>query len=224
MSKFSLAKCGIGVHQFTLLPDDVYFRLAKHPSANVKASVACCVHTPSELFEILAQAKSENVITELAPNPMTPLPVLKNLLSKNGGYGTNVDECVHQNQAFIQGDSWQLTEVSQIRTALNQRKHKVLQAILQMLEAHQEIAEALQQLLNAAVSAHWFLEPTTLRFNMVKRGLANHDLMMATAWSWHWQDRLAVARSRLAPVQALEKLRNDGLPFIRRAAIQLRCG
>jgi hypothetical protein len=57
---------------------------------------------------------------------------------------------------------------------------------------------------------------------MIHQGHANHDLLMAAAWSWHWQERLAVARSPHAPDPALEKLRSDGLPFIRHAASQPR--
>ena len=101
-------------------------------------------------------------------------------------------------------------------------KQEALDAILRLLEAHEHVSEALRILLNAVVFAVWPLEPSVLRLHMIKEGSANHDLLMAAAWSWHWQERLAVARSPFAPQQAVEKLCRDGLPFIRHVASQKR--
>jgi hypothetical protein len=101
-------------------------------------------------------------------------------------------------------------------------KRAVLDAIINLLEAHQHASEALRLLLNAVVFAARPLNPSVLRLHMIKERSANHDLLMAASWSWHWQERLAVARSPFAPQQALEKLCRDGLPFIRHVASQTR--
>ena len=113
-------------------------------------------------------------------------------------------------------------EMGRVLTAVDQRKRAVLDAILDLIEAHESIAEALRLFLNAAVFAVWRLKPSVLRLQMINEGSANHDLLMAAAWSWHWQERLAVARSPFAPQQALEKLCRDGLPFVRHEASQKR--
>ena len=222
MSKTKLVERGIHVGENTLYPDEVYRRLAKHRNSTPKGEVAQCLHAPLDVLEELSESMSKEIIYPLASNPMTPLPVLRDLLSWSGWGAKTAMGCVNRNPAFLQGEAWQLMEMGRVITAVDQRKRAVLDAILALIEAHESIAEALRLLLNAAVFGVWRLEPSVLRLHMIKEGSANHDLLMAAAWSWHWQERLAVARSPFAPQQALEKLCRDGLPFIRYVASQTR--
>ncbi len=222
MSKTKLVERGIHVGVNTLYPDEVYRRLAKHRNSTPKGEVAKCLHAPPDVLEELSKSTSNAIIYPLACNPLTPLPVLKDLLSWGGWGAKKATGYVNRNPAFLQGEAWQLMEMGRVMTVVDQRKRAVLDAILDLIEAQESIAEALRLLLNAAVFAVWRLEPSVLRLHMIKEGSANHDLLMAAAWSWHWQERLAVARSPFAPKQALEKLCRDGLPFIRYAASQTR--
>ena len=222
MSKTKLVERGIHVGENTLYPDEVYRRLAKHRNSTPKSQVAHCLHTPLDVLEELSKSTSNEIIYPLARNPMTPLPVLRDLLSWSGWGAKKATGYINRNPAFLQGEAWQLMEMGRVMTVVDQRKRAVLDAILDLIEAHESIAEALRLLLNAAVFAVWPLEPSVLRMHMIKEGSANHDLLMAAAWSWHWQERLAVARSPFAPQQALEKLCRDGLPFIRHEASQKR--
>jgi hypothetical protein len=222
MSKTKLVENGICVDENTLYPDEVYRRLAKHRNSTPKSQVAQCLHAPLDVLEELSKSMSKEIIYPLASNPMTPLPILRDLLNWSGWGAKTATGYVKRNRAFLQGEAWQLMEMGRVMTAVDQRKRDVLVAILDLIEAHQSIAEALRLLLNAAVFAVWRLEPSVLRLHMIKEGSANHDLLMAAAWSWHWQERLAVARSPFAPQQALEKLCSDGLPFIQHAASQTR--
>jgi hypothetical protein len=223
MSKTKLVKNGVSVGPFTLYPNEVYRRLAKHRNSTPQSEVAGCLHAPQDVLVELAQSTSKEIIYPLASNPMTPLPVLQKLLSWNGWGAKKVSRYVTNNPFYSQGETGQLLEMGRIVTAVDQRKHAVLLAILQFLGAHEMIPEALRQLLNAAVFAAWRMKPSQLRLEMIQKCYANYDLLMAAAWSWHWQERLAVARSPHAPELALQKLRHDGLPFIRHAASQLRC-
>ncbi len=222
MSKTKLVERGIQVGVNTLYPDEVYRRLAKHRNSTPKGEVAQCLHAPPDVLEELSKSTSKSIIYALARNPMTPLPVLKDLLRWGGWGAKKAAGYVNRNPAFLQGEAWRLMEMGRVMTVVNQRKCAVLDAILDLIEAHESIAEALRLFLNAAVFAVWRLRPSVLRLYMIKEGSANHDLLMAAAWSWHWQERLAVARSPFAPQQALEKLCRDGLPFIRYAASQTR--
>ena len=222
MSKTKLVERGIRVGENTLYPDEVYRRLAKHRNSTPKSQVAHCLHTPLDVLEELSKSTSNEIIYPLARNPMTPLPVLRDLLSWSGWGAKKAAGYINRNPAFLQGDAWQLMEMGRVMTVVDQRKRAVLDAILDLIEAHETIAEALRLLLNAAVFAVWPLEPSVLRLHMIKEGSANHDLLMAAAWSWHWQERLAVARSPFAPQQALEKLCRDGLSFIQHVASQTR--
>ena len=222
MSKTKLVERGIHVGANTLYPDEVYRRLAKHRNSTPKSQVAQCLHAPLDVLEELSKSMSKEIIYPLASNPMTPLPILRDLLSWSGWGAKTATGYVHHNPAFEQGEAWQLMEMGRVITVVDQRKRAVLDAILDLIEAHESIAEALRVLLNAAVFAVWRLKPSVLRLQMIKEGSANHDLLMAASWSWHWQERLAVARSPFAPQQALEKLCRDGLPFVRHAASQTR--
>ena len=222
MSKTRLVKNGVHAGPFTLYPDEVYRRLAQHRNSTPQSEVAGCVHAPQDVLEELAQSTSKEIIYPLASNPMTPLPVLQKLLNWGGWGAKKASRYVHDNPIYSQGEAGQLLEMGRIVTEVDQRKRDILLAIIQVLESHREIAEALRQLLNAAVFAACDRGPSHLRFELIQQGLANHDILMATAWSWHWQDRLAVARSPHAPEAALQKLRSDGLPFIRYAASQQR--
>lgn len=222
MSKTKLVKSGVHAGPFTLFPDEVYRRLAQHRNSTPQSEVAGCVHAPQDILEELSQSTSKEIIYPLASNPMTPLPVLQKLLSWGGWGSKKASMYVKNNPIYQQGETGQLLELGRIVTAVDQRKRDVLRAILQLLESHHEIAEGLRQLLNAAVLASWRLEPSFLRLEMIQQGYANSDLLMAAAWSWHWKDRLAVARSPHIPKPALHKLRNDGLPFVRHAASQPR--
>jgi len=222
MSKTKLVESGIRVSENTLYPDEVYRRLAKHRNSTPKSQVAQCLHAPLDVLEELSKSMSKEIIYPLASNPMTPLPILRDLLSWSGWGAKTATGYVHHNPAFEQGEAWQLMEMGRVITVVDQRKRAVLDAILDLIEAHESIAEALRVLLNAAVFAVWRLKPSVLRLQMIKEGSANHDLLMAASWSWHWQERLAVARSPFAPQQALEKLCRDGLPFVRHAASQTR--
>ena len=222
MSKTKLVERGISVGANTLYPDEVYRRLAKHRNSTPKSQVAHCLHTPLDVLEELSKSTSNEIIYPLARNPMTPLPVLRDLLSWSGWGAKKATGYINKNPAFLQGEAWQLMEMGRVMTVVDQRKRAVLDAILDLIEAHKSIAEALGLLLNAAVFSVWRLEPSVLRLKMIKEGSANHDLLMAASWSWHWQERLAVARSPFAPQQALEKLCRDGLPFIRQVASQTR--
>ena len=222
MSKTRLVKNGVHAGPFTLYPDEVYRRLAQHRNSTPQSEVAGCVHAPQDVLEELAQSTSKEIIYPLASNPMTPLPVLQKLLNWGGWGAKKASRYVQDNPIYSQGEAGQLLEMGRIVTEVDQRKRDILLAIIQVLESHREIAEALRQLLNAAVFAACDRGPSHLRFELIQQGLANHDILMATAWSWHWQDRLAVARSPHAPEAALQKLRSDGLPFIRYAASQQR--
>ena len=222
MSKTTLVERGIRVSENTLYPDEVYRRLAKHRNSTPKSQVAHCLHAPLDVLEELSKSKSKEIIYPLASNSMTPLPVLRDLLNWSGWGAKTAKGYVNKNPAFLQGEAWQLMEMGRVLTAVDQRKRAVLDAILDLIEAHESIAEALRMFLNAAVFAVGRLKPSVLRLQMIKEGSANHDLLMAAAWSWHWQERLAVARSPFAPQQALEKLCRDGLPFVRHAASQTR--
>lgn len=222
MSKTRLVKNGVHAGPFTLFSDEVYRRLSQHRNSTPQSEVAGCVHAPQDVLEELAQSTSKEIIYPLASNPMTPLPVLQKLLDWGGWGAKKASRYVQDNPIYNQGEAGQLLEMGRIVTAVDQRKREVLLEIIKLVESHQEIAEALRQLLNAAVFAACDRGPSHLRLEMIQQGLANHDLLMAAAWSWHWQDRLAVARSPHAPKPALQKLRNDGLPFIRHAASQQR--
>ncbi len=223
MSKTRLVERGVSVCHFTLYPEDVYRRLAKHRNSTPKSEVAGCLHAPQDLLEELSQSTSKEIIYPLASNPMTPPRVLQKLLTWGGWGAKKASRYVHDNPAYVQGETWQLVEMGRVVNGVDQRKHAVLLVILQLLEAQQQIIDALRQMLNAAVFSAYSLDPSELRLRMIQQGHANHDLLMAAAWSWHWQERLAVARSPHAPELALQKLRHDGLPFIRHAASQPRC-
>jgi hypothetical protein len=105
---------------------------------------------------------------------------------------------------------------------VDQRKKDVLLACLDLLKDGAEPLDNVRRLINAALWAPYRLEPSRLRLRMIQKGWASEELLQAAAWSWHWLERLAVARSPHAPATALTKLQGDGLPFIRHAALQPR--
>lgn len=222
LSKTRLVDKGIRVEKNTLYPDDVYWRLAKHRNSTPKRQVAGCLHTPLDVLEELLKSTSNEIIYPLACNPMTPLPVLRDLLSWSGWGAKKARGFVNRNPAFLKGDAWQLMEIGRVMTAVDQRKRAVLDAILDLLEAHETIAESLRLLLHARLFPTWRQEPAHLRLQMIQGASANHDVLMAAAWSWSREERLAVARSPFAPQQALDKLCRDGLASIQNAACKAR--
>ena len=217
MSKTRLVKRGVHVGSFTLFPDEIYRKLAKHRNSTPQSEVACCLHTPSDVLEDLAQSMSKEIIYPLAFNPMTPQVVLQGLLDWGGWGAKTAHSYVRANPAYG-NEAWQLMEMGRVITSVDQRKQAVLLSIVAWLEQSTNIAEALRLLINTAVFTHSRLEPSQLRLALIEKGHANHDLLITAAWSWHWRERLAVANSPHAPEAALEKLRNDGLAFIRHAA------
>jgi len=221
MSKTKLVNRGVSVGNFSLFPDEVYRKLAKHRNSTPQSQVACCLFTPSDVLEELAQSTSKEIIYPLASNPMTPQAVLQGLLNWGGWGAKTAHSYVRANPSY-RNEAWQLMEMGRVITSVDQRKQTVLLSIMAWLEQSGDIAEALRLLINAAVFAHWRLEPSQLRLVLIEKGHANHDLLMSAAWSWHWRERLAVANSPHAPEPALVKLRLDGLPFIRHAASKPR--
>lgn len=222
LPKTRLVNEGICVKENTLYPDDVYWRLAKHRNSTPKSQVARCLHAPRDVLEELSKSTSNEIIYPLARNPMTPLPVLRDLLSWSGWGAKKATGYVNRNPAFLQGEAWQLMEMGRVMMAVDQRKRAVLDAILDLLEAHETIAESLRLLLHARLFPTWRQQPAQLRLQMIHEDSANHDLLLAAAWSWSREERLAVSRSPLAPQQALDKLCRDGLATIRRTASQAR--
>lgn len=221
-SKTKLVERGVRVDTNTLMPAEVYERLAQHRNSGPKSEVAGCIHTPAEVFEQLASSSSKEIIYPLACNPMTPVPVLRQLMSWGGWGAKTVQSYVQANPAYTGGEVWQLMEMGRLQLQTDQRKKDVLLACLQLLSSQPNPLDGLRLLLNASIWACWRLEPSALRLQMIKKGWASDELMLAAAWSWHWLERLAVANSPLAPAMALTKLQSDGLAFIRHAALQPR--
>ncbi len=201
----------------------MYERLAQHRNSGPQSEVASCIHTPAEVFEDLANSTSKEIVYPLATNPMTPVSVLRQLMDWSGWGAKTVQRSVQNNPAYAGGEVWQLMEMGRLQLQTDQRKKDVLLACLDLLASEPDPLDSLRTLLNAAIWASWRLEPSTLRLRMIQKGWASDELMEAAAWSWHWLERLAVARSPLAPANALEKLAADGLAFIRHAAQQPRC-
>jgi hypothetical protein len=222
LSKTRLVERGIRINHDTLMPAEVYKRLARHRNSGPQAEVASCIHTPAEVLEELSHLTSKEIIYPLASNPMTPLPVLRQLMHWSGWGAKTVERYVQNNPAYVGGEVWQLMEMGRLQLQTDQRKKDVLLACLDLLAIEPDPLDSLRILLNAALWASWRLEPSTLRLRMIQKGWASDELMQAAAWSWHWQERLAVASSPLAPAAALAKLQGDGLPFIRHAALQPR--
>jgi hypothetical protein len=222
LSKTKLVERGVRVHTESLLPAEVYERLSKHRNSGPKSEVAQCVHTPSEILEELSQSSSKEIVYPLARNPMTPFPVLRQLMDWGGWGAKTVQRHVQDNPAYVGGEAWQLMEMGRLQLQIDQRKKDVLLACLNLLASEPDPMDGLRLLLNATLWASWRLEPSTLRLQMIQKGWASEELLQAAAWSWHWLERLAVARSPHAPATALTKLQGDGLPFIRHAALQPR--
>lgn len=221
-SKTKLVERGVRVHTETLMPADVYERLARHRNSGPQSEVAGCIHAPVELLEELANSSSKEIIYPLACNPMTPVPVLRQLMDWGGWGAKTAKGYVRKNPAYAGGEVWQLMEMGRLQLKTDQRKKDVLLACLDLLASETDPLDALRLLLNASIWSRWRLEPSTLRLKMIQKGWASEELMLAAAWSWHWLERLAVANSPLAPAKALAKLQGDGLPFIRHAALQPR--
>jgi hypothetical protein len=221
-SKTKLVERGVRVDTETLMPAEVYERLARHRNSGPKSEVAGCIHAPVEVLEELANSSSKEIIYPLACNPMTPVPVLCELMDWGGWGAKTVKGYVQKNPAYGGGEIWQLMEMGQLQLKTDQRKKDVLLACLDLLASETDPLEALRLLINASIWASWRLEPSTLRLQMIQKGWASEELMLAASWSWHWLERLAVASSPLAPAKALAKLQGDGLRFIRHAALQPR--
>lgn len=222
MPKTRLVDSGVCIYDNTLYPADVYERLAKHRNSGPQSEVAGCIHTPAEVLEQLANSTSKEIIYPLARNPMTPVSVLHQLMNWGGWGAKTVQGYVQANPAYTGGEVWQLMEMGRLQLQTDQRKKDVLLACLQLLSSEPDPLDGLRLLLNASIWASWRLEPSTLRLQMIQKGWASEELMLAAAWSWHWLERLAVANSPLAPAMALTKLQVDGLAFIRHAASQPR--
>jgi len=223
LSKTQLAIRGVRVDSETLMPTEVYQRLANHRNSGPQSEVASCIHTPAEVLEDLSNSTSKEIIYPLARNPMTPVSVLRQLMNWGGWGAKTCQNYVQNNPAYAGGEVWQLMEMGRLQMKTDQRKKDVLLACLDLLASETDPLDALRLLLNASIWSRWQLEPSTLRLKMIQKGWASEELMLAAAWSWHWLERLAVARSPLAPATALAKLQGDGLPFIRHAALQPRC-
>ena len=222
MSKTRLVGSGVCIYDNTLYPAEVYERLARHRNSGPQSEVAGCIHAPVEVLEELANSSSKEIIYPLACNPMTPVPVLRELMDWGGWGAKTVQGYVQANPAYTGGEVWQLMEIGRLQLQTDQRKKDVLLACLDLLASETDPLESLRLLLNASIWASWRLEPSMLRLKMIQKGWASEELMLAAAWSWHWIERLAVASSPLAPATALAKLQGDGLPFIRHAALQPR--
>lgn len=222
LSKTKLVERGVRVGTNTLMPTQVYERLAQHRNSGPQSEVAGCIHTPAEVFEQLANSSSKEIIYPLARNPMTPLPVLRQLMSWGGWGAKTAQSYVKSNPAHTGGEVWQLMEMGRLQLQTDQRKKDVLLACLQLLSSEPNPLDGIRLLLNASIWACWRLEPSTLRLQMIQKGWASEELILAAAWSWHWLERLAVANSPHAPAIALTKLQSDGLAFIRHAASQPR--
>ena len=222
MSKTRLVDSGVCIYDDTLYPAEVYERLARHRNSGPQSEVAGCIHTPVEVFEQLANSTSKEIIYPLARNPITPVSVLRQLMNWGGWGAKTVQGYVQSNPAYTGGEVWQLMEMGRLQLQTDQRKKDVLLACLQLLSSEPDPLDGLRLLLNASIWASWRLEPSTLRLQMIQKGWASEELMLAAAWSWHWLERLAVANSPLAPAIALTKLQRDGLAFIRHAASQPR--
>ena len=215
MPKTKLVDSGVCIYDNTLYPAEVYERLARHRNSGPQSEVAACIHTPAEVFEQLAHSTSKEIIYPLACNPMTPISVLHQLMNWSGWGAKTVQSYVQANSAYTGGEVWQLMEMGRLQLQTDQRKKDVLLACLQLLSSHPDPLDGVRLLLNASLWARWRLEPSTLRLRMIQKGWASEELMLAAAWSWHWLERLAVAKSPLAPAMALTKLQSDGLAFIR---------
>jgi len=222
MSKTRLVDSGVSIYDNTLYPADVYERLAQHRNSGPQSEVAGCIHTPVEVFEQLANSTSKEIIYPLARNPMTPVPVLRQLMDWVGWGAKTVKGYVQANPAYSGGEVWQLMEMGRLQLQTDQRKKDVLLACLQLLASEPNPLDGIRLLLNASIWASWRLEPSTFRLQMIQKGWASEELILAAAWSWHWLERLAVANSPHAPDVALTKLQGDGLAFIRHAASQPR--
>jgi hypothetical protein len=222
MPKTKLVDSGVSIYDNTLYPAEVYERLARHRNSGPQSEVAACIHTPTEVFEQLAHSTSKEIIYPLACNPMTPISVLHQLMNWSGWGAKTVQSYVQANPAYTGGEVWQLMEMGRLQLQTDQRKKDVLLACLQLLSSHPDPLDGVRLLLNASIWDCWRLEPSTFRLQMIQKGWASEELMLAAAWSWHWLERLAVAKSPLAPAMALTKLQSDGLGFIRYAASQPR--
>ena len=222
MSKTRLVDRGFCATECTLFPDEVYRKLASHRNSTPKSDVAKCPFTPEDVFEDLAKSSSKEIVYPLAANTMTPLPILKGPLNWSGWGSKTVERIVKDNPAYLNGEAWQLMEIGRVFLEVEKRKKSDLLNMIEFLEAGDSDLDQIRLLLNAAVWSKSTLEPSELRLKMIRYGWANEELFMSAAWSWHWIERLEVAKSPLAPEKSLEKLRNDGLPFIRHAAAQPR--
>jgi len=222
LSKTQLVIRGVRVDSETLMPTEVYQRLANHRNSGPQSEVACCIHTPAEVLEDLSNSTSKEIIYPLARNPMTPVSVLRQLMNWGGWGAKTCQNYVQNNPSYVGGEAWQLMERGRLQLKTDQRKKDVLLACLDLLASETDPLDALRLLLNASIWSRWRLEPSTLRLKMIQKGWASEELMRAAAWSWHWLERLAVANSPLAPAKALTKLQDDGIPFIRHAALQPR--
>jgi len=100
-------------------------------------------------LEELANSSSKEIIYPLACNPMTPVPVLRQLMDWGGWGAKTVQGYVQKNPAYGGGEIWQLMEMGRLQLKTDQRKKDVLLACLDLLASETDPLDALRLLLNA---------------------------------------------------------------------------
>lgn len=191
-------------------------QLAQSEDPNVRAAVATNQNTPPAL---LAQIYAEElrfdneacVFEALAANQQSPAALLEAIAANDTAFNTSARRAVARNLAASPAALARLVDepyAADIRLAL---------------AAHPRFDQALRQQMR-----HSSLEQALLSGDSLYRAIAlsqadaDERALLVGAHSFSWLDRLAVARNKAAPAEALALLVQDGHRLVRAAARMAR--